>query len=178
MQYSNLPVSDLHTLFGKPELIACCEELKLDTTGTTRDLIARLYMDMYTNGLPANEDCSDSLYSFMVEARFIDEDGTELEIPELDMSEEEVNERKPAGIVETIDGDPSNAPRCYGYADNRDPACRRCKLLDTCTVKRISIRPPCFGKEFSTVAEECLVCIEAYNCKVAFEDAKRILSKN
>ena len=169
----SLPVKDLHKIFSKEELTALCEELELDSTGNTRDIIVRLYDDLSTNGIPDADECSELLEDFLFEAKLVDEDGNPVEIEFKEVVDEvAVEERQAHGIIVIEEGDPDDAPKCYSFADRRDPACRRCKLLSLCEQKRISKRPKCYGQLFDIRSEECLACIEGNNCKIQFEQNK------
>lgn len=172
-KYSALPVKDLHKIFSKEELTSLCEELELDSTGNTRDIIVRLYDDLSTNGIPDADECSELLEDFLFESKLVDEDGNPVEIEFKEVAvEAAVEERQAHGIIVIEEGDPDDAPKCYSFADRRDPACRRCKLLSLCEQKRISKRPKCYGQLFDIRSEECLACIEGNNCKIQFEQNK------
>lgn len=167
-----MELSKLHTLFSKDELVSISQELDIAITGNTRELVKRIYDDLMANGI-VDGDVSEELMSFMFEAGLIDEDGNTIE--QVATGGDQQPQRVSANIG-LVEGDPQDAPPCYGAADDRDPGCRRCKLMKLCIDKRISIRPPCFGNSFLMSSEECMVCIEAYNCSVVFEDAKRALN--
>lgn len=58
-------------------------------------------------------------------------------------------------------------PDCYSFADDRDPACQRCKLYIYCAEQRLSNLPPCFAVLWDDKAPECSVCLEAAFCREA-----------
>jgi hypothetical protein len=66
-------------------------------------------------------------------------------------------------------------PDCFAFEDDKDPACRKCKVATLCRQSREANRPECFGKYFEPHSEECKVCIEAAFCVLAMpKTAKKI----
>jgi len=57
-----------------------------------------------------------------------------------------------------------DAPECFSYFDDRDPACRRCELKDYCVDEQTQERTPCFGELYSPDSEECAGCLDASSC--------------
>lgn len=143
--------SDIVKRFGKSNLINVAEELGIEVGSSVRavKLVEIIEDDLYTNGVP--EDMSEVLEDLAFVLGFIDEDGNLID-DEDDEEEEEVIE----------EGD---LPGCWGYADDRDPACNKCKIYDMCMKERIALRPPCFGKMYDSHSPECECCIEALDCK-------------
>jgi|WetSurSiteA1Bulk_404760.scaffolds.fasta_scaffold91936_2 hypothetical protein len=90
------------------------------------------------------------LMQFLAVAEVLNEDGEQIDFLEQEVSESEL-------------------PDCYGAGDDRDVACRTCRVLRSCLEKRKENRlaMPCFGKEFEGNSEDCLLCIEASLCKEA-----------
>jgi hypothetical protein len=118
-----------------------------------------------TNGIPEDLTLtSDLLFEFLVTAEIITESGDLVE------HNKEVVKEEP--VPEAAAPTPDVKPECYGYEDDRDPACNKCKLQVECRQVRIANRPDCFGKLYETVAPECAVCIEAPFCAIIFKNQK------
>ncbi|KKN62961.1 hypothetical protein LCGC14_0506710 [marine sediment metagenome] len=160
--HTNLPepIKGIHRLFKKNELQGIATELSLESfkSMNVRNLVLTIANNLEDEGIPEVENCSDSLFEFLLNTNYIDEDGDvqELEISTGGGVEEEES-------TEILDED---IPECFTYADNRDPACNRCKLYINCYEERISSRPRCFGREFSSQAEECQNCLEFADCNI------------
>lgn len=56
-------------------------------------------------------------------------------------------------------------PDCFGFADDGDPACKKCVLYLYCAEDRIANLPGCFGIMYSVNEVECDNCLEAPFCK-------------
>lgn len=163
--------SNLHRYYTKEELISLAELFGLDTGGNTRELVGRILSDLQANGVPDEDDeCVDDLvYNFLCDAGYYDcgdaEGEVETGIEEL-MEEEESEEvdyvEKPEEEEETIE-----PPDCYGFADERDKACRACKIMSACMKYRKQVRAelPCYGIMFDGHSEECKACLEAGPCR-------------
>jgi len=61
-------------------------------------------------------------------------------------------------------------PDCYGFRDDKDPSCKRCKVKEECLARQAETRPTCFGTMYSADSEECARCIDASQCIDALED--------
>jgi len=145
----------IHRIFKKGELQEIAEELGLVVgRKNTRQLVLEIVNDLEEKGIPALEDTSDSLFEFLLNLDFIDAEGNILEIKK---------EEKPYIPPEEIKV--STKPECYSLADVRDPACKRCILIDECLQQRIIDRPQCFGKLFLEGDAECKRCIEVGPCR-------------
>jgi len=95
---------------------------------------------------------------FLYVAEYIDDEGNLLEEEEDEQIEDVSTQVEEAKEVD------QTPPDCYTFADERDPACKKCKLVRECVLARIDNRPLCFGQFFDDTAEECKVCIEAPLC--------------
>jgi len=144
--------------FSKEEILAVAQELGLKVKLSDRAslVLEMIQGDIEANGVPETDECSDLLFEFLFNADIIDEDGNTVgEKEAIEESEETAVE------VEVV------KPECFSFADRRDPACNRCRLLEECAIVRIRNRPACYGRLFDKGAEECKVCIEAPFCMVA-----------
>lgn len=156
----NMPSAELDAIIDEysiDELLQIASELGLKKPTTKKGLSVRLVGgtilgDLQDNGVPDPDDraaCSDLMYDFLVNTGFVEEEEDE-------QSEEIVEE-------------PIKKPECFSLADDRDPSCRKCKVLEMCKVKRIQSRPKCFGVLWDPNEVECKVCIEFNFCKQALE---------
>jgi len=143
--------------FGKRVLLDIAEELgisaKLDTH--VYDLCDML-LDNLRGGLPEDE-VSEELWDLMVAADFIDEDGNEL-LSGVDNPQDEQEES------DEVD---EKLPKCYGLADDADPACKRCALRKQCVAVRDANRPSCFGLLYDANDNDCKMCIHWMKCEDA-----------
>ena len=162
--------SSLYRDFMKAELLSIAESLDLDTSSetTSKVLVKRIMQNLIDEGVPEIEECSDLMYQFLVAAEVIDADGN--------LIEGETIEEADAVAEETSESEAENVPPCYGFEDDRDPACEKCKVQIACRKLRIRQRPPCFGKLFEVNDENCKVCIEAPFCKQVLEEMRKALS--
>lgn len=55
-------------------------------------------------------------------------------------------------------------PECWSFADDADPACKKCGVYAWCAEHRIQNLPPCFAKLYDAGEEECMACLEAPFC--------------
>jgi len=158
--------------FSKEELLAIAEELEIKLPkgmGTmARGIIQSVYANLDKEGVPDatfggslatdEDEVSELLFDFLLAAEYVDEDGNILE-------DDETEEK--GGDAEEIEELPDDLPECFGYAEIKDPACRKCKIYNLCAIERIGTRPECFGVLFKLQDEECLSCIEANECQQA-----------
>lgn len=141
--------TDLHELFKHDELLSMCAELNIgvySASNTALELVNIIIKDLDDNGVPAEDDCSDLLADFILDAGYEDDD-------------EEVGDDN----VEVIEH-----PHCFGFADKRDPACKRCPLMALCMATRLRARDselPCYGLEYEPTAPECSSCMERGACR-------------
>ena len=151
-------LNDLMKDFTKSEMIDIAEELDVSVTRKVllTNMLKAVLADLDENGIP--DDNSELLSEFLIAAEYTDEDGNVLP------AHEELLEKKGDDDDKDDEGEPVEFPPCFGFADKRDPACKRCEVLKLCLAERINNRPPCFGRLFSATAEECKICIEASNC--------------
>jgi len=157
-----LKSSEILQEFNKSELLEILQELGIvyEIHTMARDLIQSILNDLNESGLPdpLNEkECSELLYNFMWIAGYIDEDGNIL-----NEEEEADNEIKKPVKEEQL-------PPCWGFEDDRDPSCNRCKLQDLCRQQKINTKPECFGRLYDMSAHECQMCLVASYCKIEFE---------
>lgn len=181
--------------FEKLELVAVAEELELVVQDgqSTLSIIEAIRKSLREEGIPAEEDCSDLLDDFLFVAGYIDEAGNIVdEDPEggelgnvVDsariVSEDKlvVHTEMGDGVVERethfiVDGKEVPKPQCYGFAEERDPACKRCRVMEYCKKERLASRPACFGKLFSATDENCADCLEAASCKIVTLDQIKV----
>jgi hypothetical protein len=163
MTISESNVKELYTQFNKAELVQVAEELDLDIDPqrmSNRQISKKILGDLDDNGVPEADDCSELLNELLYAAEYIDEQGELLE--EVDTETEEIEEEPEVVEEQEL---PEELPVCFSFADERDPACNRCKVKPACLEARIINRPPCFGKHYDENAVECQGCMEAINCK-------------
>lgn len=55
-------------------------------------------------------------------------------------------------------------PECFGYHDQIDPSCARCKVKSVCIEEQIQHLPPCYSAQHDENAPECVVCILESQC--------------
>jgi len=155
-------VKELYTQFKKVELVEVAKDLdiKIDPRRqSNRQISKEILKDLEANGVPEVDDCSDLTNELLFVAGYIDEQGELIE--EVDIEQDDEDEE-----VEVVEEDlPEKLPPCFTFADERDPACKRCKVKIPCLEQRIINRPPCFGRYYNKHAEECEGCMEAVNCK-------------
>lgn len=147
--------------FSKKEILVIAEELDLEFSSRVRssEIVDSILEDMDENGIPVSDECSELLTEFLIAAEYTDDDGNIVEDGGDEDSKEGSDEKEEEMSVEP--------PPCFGFADERDPACKRCKAYSICMEERLETRPECFGRLFSKDAEECGVCIEASSCELA-----------
>jgi len=149
-------IKSVYSQFKKEELISIAVELGLEVSDDVRskELVSAIYKDIDTNGLPDTDDksCSDAMFEFLVTAEYIDDNGNVLTEQKEDEEEEEVPEDR--------------LPKCFTYADERDPSCQRCRVFDRCMKERIKLRPICYGKLYDSRDEQCKICLEALPCSL------------
>ncbi len=154
----------IYKIFNKSELLEICGELELEAgRSNTRQIVLMILNDLEETGIPSPDDQSDSLFEFLLNINFIDEDGTLLDrTAEVDIQDEEISV-----FVDYVDGEGEEIekPECFTRAEIRDPSCRRCVIYSQCMEARIEVRPHCFGKEFSANADECKACFEITACR-------------
>ena len=162
-------LSSLYRDFLKSELIDIAQELSLVVSGdtTTKVLVSKIIADIEANGVPEVEDCSDVMLQFLVAAEVCDEDGN--------LISGAVEQGNEEAVVVSEDVQ-EKLPDCYGFEDDRDPACNRCKVKDACKAARIQNRPPCFGKLFEEHDENCGACIESPFCSLVFIKSQKQIS--
>lgn len=164
-------VRELSKLYKKKEIQEIAEELleeEPELSVSKAGLIEQILDDLDENGIPdtsESDNCSELLYDFLIEAGYIDADGNVIPF------DEEVGDEGQEGQEEDdeYEGDVDDVPECYGFADSRDPACKKCLQYDDCVKVRISNRPDCFGILYNATEAECNVCLESSSCKIQKE---------
>ncbi len=154
-------VATLYKEFNKSEILEIAKELELKAkvTQSAKVMTNMILENLNAEGVP--EKCSELLDEFLYVAEYIDDDGNLLEEEEEDEQiEDDSTQVEEAEVI-------IQEPDCFTFADERDPACKRCKLVRECVVARIDNRPACFGQYFDDTSEECKVCIEAPLCSQA-----------
>ena len=148
-------LSLIQNTLTKRDLLDVISELSIpepDITMRYSQLVDLIVQDCDKNSVPLWEDCSKLLRRFLMTAKITDENGELLTTDSVEIPAEESKES-----VEY--------PECFGLADQRDPACMRCKVFSECMEKHKNSLPPCYGKSYSDVAPECAICIERVSCK-------------
>lgn len=162
-------ISELLRSYNKEEVLELANELELDITEamSSKTIVNDILSDLASNGLPADDDMTDLMEDFLIDAGILSEDGEELEwiLPKED---------QPASIPVTVVQQPeatsidvTRVP-CYGFADQRAPECNRCVLFNQCMEIRLVFRAQmaCFGMYDSNDAQ-CRTCLEAGPCRIA-----------
>ena len=147
-------ISDLCKEYRKQEIMTLAEELELSKRGSAGTIMEKVIWDLEDKGVPDESECSELMSDFLLASGFVDEDGN---IIEDDEDEEEELDDEPLVIEKN--------PECFAFADDRDPACNKCKFKESCMVARINDRPECFGELFDRNSEECQGCLEVTFCK-------------
>lgn len=165
--------SDILQEFKKPELLELCTELGIEyqIQAMSRDIIKSILSDIDTNGIPEDpndpEQCSELLFSFLAFIKYIDENGNVIE----EVVDEIPNVTQKVEIPVEV-----TLPPCWGFEDDADPSCKKCKLQDQCRIQRNNTRPECFGKLFSSAEEDCNACLVASYCKVEYNRIQKLLA--
>ena len=148
-----ISIDEVAKQFTKKELHAIAGELAVEVQlGTnSKALVDAIIKSLDTDGVPEFDDCSDTLAEFLLAAEYIDEEGNLLE----EETDEDVIEEEAV------------KPECFGYQDDRDPACERCKVLSACKKEKARTRPECFGVRYKVNDPECQICLEYGECKGA-----------
>ncbi|MHA2086127.1 MAG: hypothetical protein ACXABD_20470 [Candidatus Thorarchaeota archaeon] len=155
------------TEFKASELVLVAEALGLSPTSDwgSRRLVDAIRIRLKKIGVPEDdpedERKADLLDDFLYMDHWIDDDGNIT--VEQEVYPETVEEF--LKLYEEKSGKKLSKPDCYGYADDEDPACKRCLLYIYCAEERIAALPPCYGVMYNSNDEECRACMEAYYCK-------------
>lgn len=172
--YNDLPEQQkgLIKFFDKQELMQLCSLLDIEVdyqnVPTSKQMVVSLVDNFTELGVPEFDESQTLLNEFLLEAGYIDSTGELITTP--------VNNDGggnsviiPVEAIHTLesvlDGKPK--PPCFSFADELDPACRRCSVQEFCMVQRIALRPPCFGKLFSPTDDNCKECTERPACRQA-----------
>lgn len=161
-------LKDLSKEFRKVEFHDIAVELEIDVPLEYRilEVIRKIVDSLDTDGVPESVDCSELLSSFLLVAGYIDENGNLIE----DDEDTDKGDEKETISEETV----IEKPRCYSLADDRDPSCARCKLLDDCMISRLAKRPECFGILWDPKNEECKSCFELYKCGIEYAESNKL----
>jgi hypothetical protein len=149
--------------FNKQELITAAKQLgfKKIPEMTSIQWVRSINDDLDLNGVPSWKKCPQLLSEYLVAAEYYTADGKLIE-EEVDHS---ADENTVAVSKPTEDGEDETKPECYGFVDDSDPACKKCKIRELCRVHQEQTRPECFGKSYDEHAPECAECIIAFMCK-------------
>lgn len=140
--------------FSTGELVKVAEAIGLAPTSRwgKRRLLDAIRARIANVGVPVPDD-NELLEEFLYVAEYIDSEGNiEDKKDKLDLDK----------FMEENDID--EVSECFGFADDKDPACRRCKLYVYCAEERIQNLPACYGRLYNPSKEECKNCLEAYYC--------------
>jgi hypothetical protein len=164
MAYEGHDIRSVQSEFTKDEIL----ELYDDFIGgpapegqTKYELIHSIIDDIEANGVPVEDDCTDMMLDFLYVTGYVDEDGNLLPEPK------EGDEESSDGVSEMTHG---GVPDCYGFADDRDPACKKCTIFEGCMRERVDVRPECFAQLFDDTSEECSACLEYAACKNGYNN--------
>lgn len=152
-------LTNIQNELTKQDIFTVISELGItepDLTTRYSQLVDIVVKDCNDNGVPEWGDCSKLLRKFLITAKITDINGELITAETLEASPEESKTD-----VEY--------PECFGLADDKDPACLRCKVLEECKKSRLESLPPCFGKSYSETAPECRICMEKNLCKEKVE---------
>ena len=144
---------DILSQFTKDELLEVATDFGIDANPSDQviNVVKSIFIQLAQDGVP--DSVTEIMADFLVAAEVLDEDYNQIDYIEED--DEEVL--------------PIKLPPCFGIADDRDPNCQRCKLLDVCKAKRLDNRPPCYGLAFDGNEDDCKICLEASFCKQEME---------
>lgn len=148
-------ITNINSVLTKQDIFSIISDLGIpEPELSTRyaQLVEIIVKDCDDNGVPEWGDCSKLLRRFLITAKITDSDGELVTPVSLEASTDDSKE-------------PVEYPECFGLADEEDPACLRCKLLEECKKSRSESLPPCFGKGYSGDAPECKLCMEQTSCK-------------
>jgi len=172
----NIPsAEEIGRKFGKQVLIEVAAELGLaiDPTLHIWKLAEQIVGDLNENGVPMDEEVSDSLFDFLVYACFIQEDGSLIEF--IDDGSEPFSELddEQAGVKEEPEL-PTELPECFGWGEDRgyDENCDRCPIIDLCIVERDKniADMTCFGVLYDAKDAHCMECTVWRLCQEKMED--------
>lgn len=162
-------VSGLVRDFSKQEVLEIAEEVleeEVSSKISKLNIVGQVLDDIDDRGIPDLDECSDLVYEFLVAAEYVEGDDTD-DVPEGgDEEKEELETEEEEGESGVEDDD---LPECYGFADNRDPACKKCRIKSDCMKVRLASRPECYGLLYEDNVGECDICIEALSCKKEME---------
>lgn len=175
-------------MFNKEEMVALAAELGLEGSGSAYAIAHAIHDDLGKNGVPPEDECSELLDDYLFSCEYIDDDGMIRDpfpnLPIIEQAEEEeddedkFNEYEPVAEeaeedeadwyevlsdVVVVRGTEYPKYECWSMAEDRDSACRRCKVFQACSAERVKVRPPCFGR-YMKGDEQCEVCLEALPC--------------
>ena len=157
---------DLYRHYSKPQLMTVCRELGIEVSmvETSVAISEKFVTDVLDNGVPEKDTCSKLLMQILQTLGVVDENGDIVE-----SLDEAVEDESLDYAAETSTEADKDMPDCFGFADNKDPACEHCKVKEACMEKRIADKPSCLGSLYDPDSEECKICIEADECKERME---------
>lgn len=146
-------ITDIVGSFNLEELRDISKEMELETSGDIQTIVANILKSFQEDGIPYFDESSDLLAELLIFCDYYNEDGEYL-------------------VDEGGDEEEIKKPQCYGFQDDKDPACSGCPIQAACKEHRESLRPGCFGLLYDKHAEECKHCLEASNCRIIVEKEK------
>ena len=157
--YKGFAVGDIQSEFSKEELAELYEDFIGEPAPdiTKYNMIHSIIDNIDAEGVPVADDCTDPMLDFLYVAGFTDEDGNLL--PEAK-----------EGVQDDVADEQTQVPDCFGFADERDPACKKCTIFKECMRERVDVRPECFAQLFDDTSEECKACLEYGACKNGYID--------
>ena len=158
--YKGYGVGEIQSEFTKEEIV----ELHEDFIGepapniTKYNMIHSIIDNIDAEGVPVADDCTDLMLDFLYVAGFTDEEGNLL--PEAKEGDEQ----------DVLEDEQIQVPDCFGFADDKDPACKKCTIFKRCMSERVDSRPECYTQLFDDTSEECKACLEYAACKNGYNN--------
>ena len=150
---------------SKSKILEIAKDLGLVVSPTDRTaiLVDLILEDTEENGVPEFEEMSKDMLEFYCLAGIVNDKG-------------EIIEESVSDVEETLEEDSKEEqkklPDCFGMADELDPSCKRCTVLQGCMKKRDSNLPECYGLLYERNDNECQLCIVATLCKKSMSERK------
>jgi len=159
--------------FKASELVLVAETLGLSPTSRwgNRKLVDAIAAKLKKSGVPnPPEEGQESkgellLEDFLYIAGYVDDDGNIVKQGGLNGKQLSLKEFQQKHDIPKL-------PDCFSFADDEDPACKRCSVYVYCAEERVASLPPCFGLLFQENHPECINCLESPFCKIKFVNDK------
>lgn len=173
-------------VFTKPEIAQICQELQIPSEQEVHFLCQDIHDNLQEHGVPVPEECSELLDTYLLSCGYITQEGHVRDMSEISIRKLVPMDESYETVLGEDDGYTQDVkvqetdttiivnevtfpkPPCYTFADDYDPACRKCSVYAHCAVARIQSRPSCFGN-YEATDPECESCLEKLNCKLSKE---------